>query len=162
MAKPVHRATIFLSARPEELWAALTEPEQTRKWFMGVAVESSFEPGAAIVFKASQQVPDGEEAPWTEAMRGEILACEPEKHLAFTMQFLDLDDPPSRMRWTLVTPGESCTEVLRVDLEHEFDEGQEGSDSYARATASDLALMLSALKTWLETSEPLAVDRVYS
>lgn len=185
---PSLRHTIYIACRPEELWACLTEGARTRQWYMGAAVESSFEPGATIEFYGNS-VPDGphdddhdlagdsddepgepdiddpesREPPAeipderTLALSGVIAVAEPEQRLEHTFSFAHLDDPPSRVRWTLSQP-EGAPGVVRLDLEHTFAEGGEagGDDSESLATARQCwPMALSGLKTWLETGAAL-------
>jgi uncharacterized protein YndB with AHSA1/START domain len=38
--------SLFIGAKPEEIWAAITKPEFTAQYFYGSHVDSTFEPGA--------------------------------------------------------------------------------------------------------------------
>jgi uncharacterized protein YndB with AHSA1/START domain len=66
------RREIFLPARPDEVWDALTEPERLADWFAN-EVEIDLRPGGTVTFRWS----NGEER------RGTLTEVEPEERLAF-------------------------------------------------------------------------------
>ena len=159
--------TLYIACHPEELWAALTEGEQTRRWFMSARVESSFEAEAPIRYMARiNPGPDGysspgpiegeEKEPMTAAIVGRILESSSEELLRYSFRFTDLDEPESAVCWRLSTPANSIN-VVRLDLEHELAEGCEET----RARGQECwPMMLSGLKTWLETSKALRLRGV--
>lgn len=142
--------TIYIRARPVELWAALTEAEQTPKWFLGTRIESSFEPGAPLLgFAARERDADTR----VESARGIVREVEPARSLAYSFAFVDLEGAQTELRWTISEPA-SGVGVVRLDVEHRgfVDQGE----AWERARAG-WPLILSCLKTWLETREPLAI-----
>ncbi len=160
MPELVHRHTVYIRCKPVELWAALTEGEQTRKWYLNATVESTFEPGAPIRYLADRQDNEGS-APVdptrgperVEAIRGHIRAVEPERRLAHGFSFSDLDERETYVEWTIhPLPG---VPVLRVDLVH--DGFLEPGQAWER-TREGWPMILSALKTWLETHDPLVLS----
>lgn len=82
-------------ATPEELWAALTEPEQLRGWLGEARI---FEP--RVGGRVGLQLGEGEE----QAVGGTVLACEPQRLLEY------------EWRW----PGEHES-VLRLELRADGD-----------------------------------------
>ena len=159
--------TLYIACHPEELWAALTEGEQTRHWYMSARVESSFETEAPIRYMARVQ-PGSEEysdpepvvgeapEPMKAAIVGRILENQPEALLRYSFRFTDLDEGESTVSWRLSTPADS-TNVVRLDLEHELPEGCEQTRARAQMC---WPMMLSGLKTWLETSKALRLRGV--
>ena len=53
MADHVANATTEIDASPEEVWTALTDPEQIEKYMFGSRVVTDWQPGSPIVWKAS-------------------------------------------------------------------------------------------------------------
>jgi uncharacterized protein YndB with AHSA1/START domain len=45
------KAEVTIDASPEEVWDALTNPEQIRKYFFGTTAESDWKKGSPIYFK---------------------------------------------------------------------------------------------------------------
>lgn len=149
------RHTIYIRCRPSELWAALTEGQSTRKYYYDALVESSFEPGAAIrylVESNDEGVEDGGAEAMIDAVVGEIESVEPERSLVHSFRFADLDDPAITVRWTL-TPN-AGPEVMRVDLSHE---GLVGETQTWKRIDGCGPVVLSGLKSWLETGVPIGI-----
>ncbi|NVB36198.1 SRPBCC domain-containing protein [Pseudenhygromyxa sp. WMMC2535] len=161
------RHTLYVAARPEELWAALTEGEQTRRYYMGARAESTLEVGAPLQMFGDPARSEDDDSPDPDpdspesrvlAIRGEIRACEPEAALAHSFAFCDLDEPSSELRWRLSVP-EGATKVVRLDLEHELPEGCAATLDRVREA---WPMVLCGLKTWLETGEALGLDGLSS
>ncbi len=74
----VHQ-TLTLNASPETVWDALTNPEQTRKYFFGCKVFSDWKAGSSITFKGRMF--------WIIPieMKGKIIAATPGKLLKYTL-----------------------------------------------------------------------------
>lgn len=141
--------TIYIRCRAPELWAALTEGQTTRHYFYESLIESSFEPGAVLryVVEPDRDVEDQTPIP---TVVGEIESVERERSLVYTFRFVDLDEPPTRVRWTLTahaSPG-----IMRVDVSHDGFAAQ--TEGWQRVDEG-WPVILSGLKTWLETGEPL-------
>ena len=58
------------------VWQAVTERAELEQWFPTTVEVASWEPGAPIIFRFAQDA--------YPAMRGEVLAVDPERALAFT------------------------------------------------------------------------------
>ena len=133
---------IYIKTTPERLWDAITDPETRRKYNFGVAVRSDWTPGSRLVTEhASADGPLGE---------GEILEIDPPRRLVHTMRALWSDDVKSegtsRVTWQIEPVGDSC----RLVLTH--DELREGANE---ELYGGWPMILSGLKTWLETGELL-------
>ena len=145
-----HHHTLYIRCRPVELWAALTEGEQTRRWFLGSVIQSSFEVGAAYRYLATR---DGDDDPSVEAIVGVIREIDPPRRLVQEFRFCDLDEPATELTWTIAEPPKAVG-VVRLDVEHRgFATDQRGW----QRTTQGWPIILSGLKTWLETSTPLEV-----
>jgi uncharacterized protein YndB with AHSA1/START domain/DNA-binding transcriptional ArsR family regulator len=145
MDKPSHVFEIFIQTTPEKVWAALTESEFTTQYYFASMVESDWQPGSQFRYL----LPDG-----TEAIRGEVVEAEPGKRLVTTFDARWDDgvaaDPPSRIGWDLEQQGEAT----KLTVTH--DGFAEETETY-RQVVGGMPLILSGLKTLLETGKPLAV-----
>ena len=148
---PSQRHTIYVRSRPAELWAALTEGETSAKYYFDSAVESSFEVGAPLRYLV---MPDDDEpnAEPTVAVEGEVVEVQREALLVHTFRFCDLGDDATTVRWQLSTG--VGPEVIRVDVIHE---GFASENASWERINHGWPVILSGLKTWLETGEALGV-----
>ncbi|MDF3069398.1 MAG: transcriptional regulator, ArsR family [Polyangiaceae bacterium] len=135
---------LFIQASAEKLWESLTNGDLTPAYFFGTVVKSSFERGAPIRF----DLPDG-----TPTVDGVVLECEPRKRLVHTWKIrydAALEDETSTVEWQIEPRGKAC----RVIAIHDFAQAPktaahlgEGQDGWS--------VVLSGLKTFLETGKPL-------
>ncbi|HET6167581.1 MAG TPA: SRPBCC domain-containing protein [Marmoricola sp.] len=70
-------ASVDISASPEQVWHALTDPDLIRQYFFGTTVETTWEPGTPITWSGEY---DGK----SYRDHGEVLEVEPEKRLVVT------------------------------------------------------------------------------
>ncbi|MFE3445215.1 SRPBCC domain-containing protein [Nocardia sp. NPDC059180] len=73
----VATADIDIAASPKQVWAALTDPEQIRRFMFGADVRTDWKVGSQIVWEGEYQG-----RPYTD--KGEILAVEPDRLLKMT------------------------------------------------------------------------------
>jgi uncharacterized protein YndB with AHSA1/START domain len=136
--------TAFIRATPDEVWQALTDPDQTAKYFFGTRVESTFEPGAPYVSAAGG-------APMVE---GEILAAEPPRLLQQTWRTLwapeAAAEEPSRVTWEIEAQEDGTTKLTVVH------DQLENAPVTAASVEGGWSYVVSGLKTLLETGAPLA------
>jgi uncharacterized protein YndB with AHSA1/START domain/DNA-binding transcriptional ArsR family regulator len=133
---------IYIRTTPERLWGAITDPEVRSKYQFGVRVASDWKPGSGIeLTHANAPGPLGE---------GEVLEADPPRRLVHSMVALWSDDAKaegtSRVTWEIEPVGDSC----RLTLTH--DELREGA---SEEIYGGWPMILSGLKTWLETGELL-------
>ena len=141
-----HVYEIFIRATPERVWAALTDPAATTRYFHAVRYESTFEPGAPY----RQVLPDG-----TVAVEGVVEVFEPPRRLVITWHVRYDEDlaaePPGRVEWVLA-PASASGDVTRVTLRH-------GDLARSPLTWANVRLgwvgILDGLKSLLETGEAL-------
>jgi uncharacterized protein YndB with AHSA1/START domain len=133
---------IYIRTTPERLWQAITDPSIRAKYHFGAAVESNWAVGSryAMVHPAASR-------PLAE---GENLVVDPPRRLVQTMRVLWGEvaerEATSRVTWEIEPVGDSCRltvvhDQLREDAPEELYGGW--------------PMVLSGLKTWLETGELL-------
>jgi len=72
MTKPHFVYVTYIRSTPENVWAALTDPQTTKKYWFGITAESDFKPGSPWALKFE----DGRTAD-----SGEILEADPPRRL---------------------------------------------------------------------------------
>jgi uncharacterized protein YndB with AHSA1/START domain/DNA-binding transcriptional ArsR family regulator len=133
---------IYIRTTPERLWEAITDPEIRSKYHFGTQVLSDWTPGSRY-----EQVSPGAGVTITE---GENLEVDPPRRLVQSMVALWSDDVrsqgTSRVTWEIAPVGDSC----RLTVVHDqLPEGAPGE------LYGGWPMVLSGLKTWLETGESL-------
>jgi uncharacterized protein YndB with AHSA1/START domain len=143
--KPQQVYELFIKATPERVWQGITDPEFTSQYFHGTRVQSTLKPGTPYVFTMG-----GDSGPVVE---GEVLKSDPPRRLVHTWRALYdpelAEDAPTRVTWEL-EPQEGGVTKLTV-IHDEFD----GETATYRSVAGGWSLVLSGLKTLLETGEAL-------
>jgi uncharacterized protein YndB with AHSA1/START domain len=134
---------IYIRATPDEIWAALTDPQQTRRFWYGALNHSDWTPGA----RWTSEGDDGE-----LFLEGEIVEVERPHRLVHTFRVIHepaaAAELPSVLTWQLTPMGDAS----RLLLTHE--QMGEATVTYTRG---GWQLILSGLKTLLETGTPLKV-----
>jgi uncharacterized protein YndB with AHSA1/START domain len=133
---------IYIRTTPERLWEAITDPAIRAKYHFGGSVDSEWTPGSPYALNHP-----GSDGPLAE---GENLVVEPPRLLVQTMHALWSDDAEregtSRVTWEIEPVGDSC----RLTVTH---------DQLGATAPPELyggwPMILSGLKTWLETGETL-------
>ncbi|MDX6239970.1 MAG: hypothetical protein QOG10_4785, partial [Kribbellaceae bacterium] len=77
MADHVATAETDISASPAQVWSALTDPEQIKKFMFGTDVQTDWQQGSPIVWKGVYEGKEYED-------KGEILEIEQERRLKVT------------------------------------------------------------------------------
>jgi uncharacterized protein YndB with AHSA1/START domain/DNA-binding transcriptional ArsR family regulator len=141
---PRHVYEVFIKTTPERLWRAITDPADTRLYYYGNEVQSDWQPGSRLVYLDHGEV----------QLDCRILEIEPNRKLVhtFTMVYEPelAADPPSRVSWVIEKMGETC----RLTVIHDDFDGE--TKTY-HETQSGWAVILSGLKTLLETGEKLNI-----
>ncbi len=143
----VARATITITAYPQDVWAALVDPDAIRQYMFGTTVESEWRSGSPIVWK-------GEGQGRTYEDKGEILRLQPEKSLQYS-HFSPLSELPDES-------GNYHTVTIDLSPEATGTRVTLTQDGSATADARDHSeenwnLMLSALKEYVESRQEAAV-----
>jgi len=131
---------IFIKTRPERLWEAITDPEQRAKYNFGARFETDWKPGSRFEMKS----------PGGLLGEGEVLEVDPPRRLVHTMTALWGEDVKaegsSRVTWEIEPIADSC----RLIVTH--DQLRDGANDQLYG---GWPMILSGLKTWLETGELL-------
>jgi uncharacterized protein YndB with AHSA1/START domain/DNA-binding transcriptional ArsR family regulator len=133
---------IYVRTTPERLWEAITDPVIRSKYNFGAGVISDWTPGSRLEMDAPNAgVRLGE---------GEVLEVDPPRRLVHTMTALWSDEVKSegasRVTWEIEPIADSC----RLTVTH--DQLREGANDQLYG---GWPMILSGLKTWLETGELL-------
>jgi uncharacterized protein YndB with AHSA1/START domain len=131
---------IYIRTTPERLWEAIVDPEQRAKYNFGAAISSAWQAGATYEMKAGELV----------LGEGELVEVDPPRRLVQTMlaHFSPEAEAEgySRVTWEIEPVGDSC----RLLVTH--DELREGA---CDQLYGGWPMILSGLKTWLESGELL-------
>jgi uncharacterized protein YndB with AHSA1/START domain len=134
---------VFIKATPERIWEAITKPEFTTKYFYGARIEVTPE-------WRRTYAPDGGDS-WGE---GAVTEFEPPRRLVHEWRSgynpeLSAEEP-SRVTWE-IEPQDGGLSLLTV-----VHDQLEGAPKTAASVAGPgWTMVLSGLKTLLETGEPL-------
>jgi uncharacterized protein YndB with AHSA1/START domain len=133
---------IYIRTTPDRLWEAITDPEIRSKYNFGAEVHSDWAVGSRLemgVRDASGLLGDGE-----------ILEIDPPRRLVHTLVALWSDEVKgegaSRVTWEIEPVGDSCRLVVTHD---------ELAEDANPELYGGWPMILSGLKTWLETGQLL-------
>jgi uncharacterized protein YndB with AHSA1/START domain len=143
LESPVEKVfEIYIRTTPERLWEAITDPDVRAKYQFGVRVDSDWTPGARIELSHAR-------APMLLG-EGTVLEVDPPRRLVHELVSLWSDDVrregTSRVTWEIEPVGDSCRLVLTHD---QLRDGANGE------VFGGWPMILSGLKTWLETGGEL-------
>ncbi len=133
---------IYIRTTPERLWDAITDPAIRAKYHFGAGVDSDWTPGSSYVL-----IHPGADGPLAD---GENLIVDPPRRLVQTMHVLWSEEAEregtSRVTWEIEPVGDSC----RLTVIHD-----QLSESAPSEVYGGWPMILSGLKTWLETGQTL-------
>ena len=133
---------IYIRTTPERLWEAITDPAIRAKYHFGVSARSDWTSGSRYTLEHP-----GVDSPLAE---GENLVVNPPNRLIQTMSTLWSDEAKSagttRVTWEIEPVGGSC----RLTVTHD-----QLTDDAPPELYGGWPMILSGLKTWLETGETL-------
>ncbi|MGH9019539.1 MAG: SRPBCC family protein [Acidimicrobiales bacterium] len=148
----------YLRATPEDVWRALTDPDWTVRYWMGLRFETTWETGATMVWRMPGVAIDHPDQVVVGATPGEELAY---TWHTFTPEWAAASDVDEATRATFDAEPRSTARfnldreltVTRLTLTHTgFDE----ASVVLAAVREGWPPILSSLKSLLETGEPLA------
>ena len=133
---------IYIRTTPERLWEAITDPDTRRRFHFGNRVESDWTPGSPYAVTHPHA-----EGPLIE---GENLEVDPPRRLVQSWHALWGEEAASagtsRVTWEIEPVGDSC----RLTVVHDQLPEDAREELYG-----GWPMILSGLKTWLETGEEL-------
>jgi len=133
---------IYIRTTPERLWDAITDGDIRSKYNFGSRIESDFTPGSRF-----EMVHPGAPGPLGEGVNLEV---DPPRRLVQSIVALWSEEVtsegPSRLTWEIEPVGDSC----RLTLTHDELREDANPELYG-----GWPMILSGLKTWLETGELL-------
>jgi uncharacterized protein YndB with AHSA1/START domain len=133
---------IYIRTTPERLWEAITDSETRSKYNFGLQINSDWTPGSRYEMSHS----DANDL----LGEGENLEVDPPRRLVQSMVALWSDDVrsegTSRVTWEIEPIGDSC----RLTVAHDELREDANDELYG-----GWPMILSGLKTWLETGESL-------
>jgi uncharacterized protein YndB with AHSA1/START domain len=133
---------IYIRTTPELLWEAITNPEIRAKYNFGAGVTSDWTPGARLEMGAAKA--------GGLIGEGQVLDADPPRRLVHSMVALWSDEVKregtSRVTWEIEPIGDSC----RLTVTHDQLREDANDQLYG-----GWPMILSGLKTWLETGELL-------
>jgi uncharacterized protein YndB with AHSA1/START domain/DNA-binding transcriptional ArsR family regulator len=153
--------TTYIKTTPERLWHALTDPAFTRRWWQ-ITVETDWQPGSSMTWNNNGVI---------IADPGQVvLEADPYRRLAYTWhtftpelkERLGIDDDlftrlASERRSRVAFDIEPAGELVKLTVVH--DDFEPGS-TVATMVRNGWPVVLSSLKTLLETGEPLPATRI--
>ena len=132
---------IYIKATPEQIWAAITDPEQRAKYSFGVRTHSEWTTGSSYHAGVPGVV---------DIAEGENLVVEPPHLLVQSFRALWSDDVKAqgttRITWEIEQVADSC----RLTVVHDQLPASANAELYG-----GWPMILSGLKTLLETGELL-------
>jgi uncharacterized protein YndB with AHSA1/START domain len=131
----LHTFAVQTRARPELVWAALTDPDKTGRYLYGLAVHSTWTPEADIGFRRGERV----------ELTGRVVHVRRHERLCCLLRS-GPEDPPAYLTWTIRPVPGGCTIRLEID---EIDNADSCED------AEDVWLpVLAALHRLLDQGDP--------
>jgi uncharacterized protein YndB with AHSA1/START domain len=141
--KPKFVYVIYIASTPDKVWQALTDPDQTEKYWFGYRVNANGKAGAPFIARN----PGGEDFD-----KGVILESDPPRRLACTWRPQhdnDKHERPSRVTFDLVP----LKSQVRLTIVHDdFDDGSKAFESISKGWPA----VLSSMKGFLETGRGMA------
>ncbi len=155
---------IYIRTTVQRLWQALIDPDATRNYYLQMEVETPAQPRDDAKSGAANRLRPGDPFNYytTDAKRGtreigvegEIIEVIPERKLVHSFAPLKVDpdrsEPPSRVSYELE---EQADDTVKLTVIHE---GFSGETPIFRQAAEGWPIILSGLKTLLETGDSLS------
>jgi uncharacterized protein YndB with AHSA1/START domain len=130
---------IYVRAKPDEIWRALTDNAFVPRWRFGMSFDTSWQPGAPLASRS----PDG---------TGTVLDAAPGHRLSYDWEQPGAPEANGGHRSTVTFELTPMGEVTRLRTVH-GDLEQDGP--FCRIVTGGWPMILSSLKSLLETGEPL-------
>ena len=139
----------YIRTTPEKLWRALTDPEFTRRYWVGTWQDCTWKPGASWKL----MIPDGRVGD-----SGEVLEFDPPRRLVLSWrnEFKPelRAEGYSRLTYELEPQGDR----VKLTVIHEM---EKPGSKFIEAVSNGWPHLLSSLKSLLETGESLVETRTW-
>jgi uncharacterized protein YndB with AHSA1/START domain len=140
MTDHIATASVNISASPDQVWSAITDPDKVKRYFFGSTVESDFRPGSSITWRGEYNGRQFEDT-------GEVIEAVPHERLRVT-HFSPLAGLPDR-------PENYHELVFRLDrtglsTHVTFTQDNNASLSEAEVASDNWYAMLRGLKELVE------------
>lgn len=146
--KPRNINRIAIKAKSEQVWQSLTDPAKTSKFWFNCAIRSTWE------IESPFELWDGAE----KKAEGIILNLDPPNKLVMSWRFISFpgteSDTPSRITWEIGAHADFHGVTLVTVVHDEIEQ----SAHTAKILENGLPIVLSGMKTLLETGERLTSD----
>ena len=144
MPKPQFVHVIYIAAPAERVWEALTDAELSRQLW-GYRIEGDWRTGAHFRHVTADGKVIGE---------GDVLECDPPRRLTIAWRWALINGK----RWNTPVASATCEieslgEVTRLTVSETHDEPVD--ENYLEGARSDWPVIVSRMKTLLETGRPL-------
>ena len=141
--KPSHVFMVYIRAPQERVWEAITSSDFTQRYYFASTVESDWRPGSPYVYRTQED----------PTIVGQVLEAQPPTRLVCTFDARWDEgvaaDPPSTITWEIEPAGPGVSKVTVIH------EGLDPASATAHQVDGGMPLILSGLKTLLETGQPL-------
>jgi uncharacterized protein YndB with AHSA1/START domain/DNA-binding transcriptional ArsR family regulator len=149
MKTPAHIQQIFIQTTAAQLWQALTDGAITPAYYMGTKVESDWQPGSTYRYlDTSGGIVQG----GGTMLQGKVLEVEAPNKLVTSFEplfaFPEGNAPISKVTFEIEAQGDVC----KLTLTHE---DLEADSPFTQNTIGGWTMILSGLKTLLETGKPM-------
>ena len=154
MSKPDFVYMIYINSTPEKVWDALTDGKLSRNYWGGRGVESDWGVGAPVLIRRTNT------SNTSDAVRGKVLEIDKPRKLVMAWAH-QLEDnapitPASRVTFLIQDAG---SDNVKLTVTHE---AWEKGSQVDQGVIEGWSAILSSLKTWLETGEPLGVTKKWA
>jgi uncharacterized protein YndB with AHSA1/START domain len=144
MSEPArHVYEVYIRTTPEKLWEAITTGAVTQQYMFGAILqESALAPGGTMTYTGA----DG-----TPMIHGNVIEADRPRKLVHTWNGdPHPDEPASRVSWEITPLGDAC----KLTVVHEHPDAESKT---SKGTQEGWPIVLSVLKTLLETGTPLQI-----
>jgi uncharacterized protein YndB with AHSA1/START domain len=130
---------VYLRATPDQVWMALTEPALVPRWRFGMSFDTDWQAGSPLTTRS----PDGV---------GTVLESSPGQRLAYDWEQPDAPEANGGHRSTVSFEIDEMGSTTHLRVVHS-DLEQDGA--FCRIVTGGWPMILSSLKSMLETGAPL-------
>ena len=140
-----HIYSVYIKAAPDRVWRAITEGDETVRYYYGTRVASDWTAGAPLTYA----YPDG-----STAADGKVLEIDPGRRVVMSFHpRWDAEaesEGPVRMTWEVESAEDGGSKLTVTSA---LKPGSKSAEEFA----GGIVYIVSGLKTLIETGEPLAV-----